>query len=363
MTSLPRPVATICALLLAVTSPAAQAQLYDITDLGDVAPASINASGVIVGYAPLSGSATGFRAFVLDNGVLTLLPTHVDIPQSSPPEASFMRAYDVNKRGQVVGLAVVPSTTIGGVWGSGEVVAFLYEKGKTTFFAFPEGGVNHSSAYAISDKGLVAGLIYTPNPRGVLYDLKTGQQTTLSPLGGETAFSISINDVNDAGVAVGGSNLNAEENHAFRYMARDGSLEDLGTLGGNVSGANAINDRGTIVGVSTTTANESHAVLWKDNVLHDLGTLGGTSGTPYGINKAGTVVGLSGITSGAQHAFTTLGGSMVDLNLFLPAGSDWELLGAFGINDAGQIIGVGSRNGVQHGFLLTPTRRPTGDAP
>ena len=253
MTSLPRPVATICALLLAVTSPAAQAQLYDITDLGDVAPASINASGVIVGYAPLSGSATGFRAFVLDNGVLTLLPTHVDIAQSSPPEASFMRAYDVNKRGQVVGLAVVPSTNIGGVWGSGEVVAFLYEKGKTTFFAFPEGGVNHSSAYAISDKGLVAGLVYTPNPRGVLYDLKTGQQTTLSPLGGETAFSISINDVNDAGVAVGGSNLNAEEYHAFRYMARDGSLEDLGTLGGNVSFANAINDRGTIVGVSTTT--------------------------------------------------------------------------------------------------------------
>jgi probable HAF family extracellular repeat protein len=37
---------------------------------------------------------------------------------------------------------------------------------------------------------------------------------------------------------------------------------DLGTLGGNSSGANAINNRGQIVGSSTTTLGERHACLW-----------------------------------------------------------------------------------------------------
>ena len=90
-----------------------------------------------------------------------------------------MRATAINRKGQTVGLAVVPSTTIGSAWGSNEVVAFLYDRGQTTFFTFPSGGVDHSSAHAITDKGLIAGLIYTPDARGVLYDLRTGTQTTL----------------------------------------------------------------------------------------------------------------------------------------------------------------------------------------
>ena len=49
--------------------------------------------------------------------------------------------------------------------------------------------------------------------------------------------------------------------------------------------------------------------------------------------------------SSATDAFITLDGIMTDLNLFLPAGSDCELLLATSINDAREIIGIGRRNG------------------
>ena len=248
---------TLCVgfLLVFGISTSVRAQEYTITDLGDLWPDMINASGLAVGYAPLSGSSTVFRASIWEAGVLTLLPTHVPIAHSFPQEATFMRATAINRKGQTVGLAVVPSTTIGSAWGSNEVVAFLYDRGQTTFFTFPSGGVDHSSAHAITDKGLIAGLIYTPYARGVLYDLRTGTQTTLPTLGGTQS---AVNDVNETGVAIGWSNLDADRAHAFRYTAVTG-MEDLGTLENNGSNAHAINDQGVIVGNAGTVTNTSHA--------------------------------------------------------------------------------------------------------
>ncbi len=45
---------------------------------------------------------------------------------------------------------------------------------------------------------------------------------------------------------------------------------------------------------------------------------------------------------------------MTDLNSLLPSGSGWNLGGATGINDSGQIVGYGIDNGQDHAFLLTP---------
>jgi len=51
-------------------------------------------------------------------------------------------------------------------------------------------------------------------------------------------------------------------------------------------------------------------------------------------------------------------GNTIDLNTLLPTGSGWELAGAYGINDAGQIAGLGSINGQYRAFLMTPTPEP-----
>lgn len=73
------------------------------------------------------------------------------------------------------------------------------------------------------------------------------------------------------------------------------------------------------------------------------------------MNSFGEVVSWS-YTSGytSPHAFFYDRSAMKDLNNLIPAGSSWELNGAFGINDAGQIAGSGTHNGSTRAFLLTP---------
>ncbi len=53
-------------------------------------------------------------------------------------------------------------------------------------------------------------------------------------------------------------------------------------------------------------------------------------------------------------AFVYQNGQMIDLNTWLPANSGWHLDEAWSINDAGVIVGVGSYNGLEEGFMLTP---------
>jgi probable HAF family extracellular repeat protein len=45
---------------------------------------------------------------------------------------------------------------------------------------------------------------------------------------------------------------------------------------------------------------------------------------------------------------------MRDLNSLLPANSGWELTAAYGINDRGQIVGKGKKDGQTKAYLLTP---------
>jgi len=42
----------------------------------------------------------------------------------------------------------------------------------------------------------------------------------------------------------------------------------------------------------------------------------------------------------------------------IPEGSGWELSGALSINNAEQIVGYGTFDGEQRGFLLTPVSVP-----
>jgi len=51
-------------------------------------------------------------------------------------------------------------------------------------------------------------------------------------------------------------------------------------------------------------------------------------------------------------AFLYAGGTMVDLNTRIDA-TGWVLREATGINGKGQIVGNGTLNGVQLGFVLT----------
>ena len=82
---------------------------------------------------------------------------------------------------------------------------------------------------------------------------------------------------------------------AISYImdSNGGGLIQLGTLGGQGTGALGINAAGRVVGFSTTTGGDIHAFIAGPNGvgMTDLGTLGGDSSFAFGINAAGQVVG------------------------------------------------------------------------
>ena len=74
----------------------------------------------------------------------------------------------------------------------------------------------------------------------------------------------------------------SEPQHAFLYS--NGTMTDLGTLGGTVSVATGINTAGQVVGNSNITGDvDFHAFLYNNGTMTDLGTFGGTISSASGI--------------------------------------------------------------------------------
>jgi len=124
---------------------------------------------------------------------------------------------------------------------------------------------------------------------------------------------------------------------------------------GRTGVANAINDDLEIAGSLTVDGSSAlHAFYYANGSLTDLGTLGGATSEGLAINDKGEVVGTSQTAGGEPRAFLWRDGVMTDLNTLLPAGSGWVLESATSISYAGQIVGNGTLNGMSQGFLLTP---------
>ena len=96
----------------------------------------------------------------------------------------------------------------------------------------------------------------------------------------------------NAPVAPGGHDQ-SDPPQARLYPAR----VELGTLGGNISYANAINSSGVVVGSAVTAAGQTHAFRWTiDGGMVDLGVLPGDDGsTAWDIDDHGVILGTSSL--------------------------------------------------------------------
>ncbi len=186
-----------------------------------------------------------------------------------------------------------------------------------------------SHARAVNELGQIVGESTNDdfrNPHATLWE--NGTMTDLGSLGGGTAFA---NDVNEAGQIVGGTADASGYQRAFLW--ENGVMTDLGVQPDG--SALAINDNGQIVG---TMNGERQGFLWDHGTITDLGTLGGPPVYASGINNAGQIVGWSGDTSGsAFRPWLWENGTLTDLGT--PVGFTWGV--AYDINEAGQVAGFG----------------------
>ncbi len=392
-------------LFLFMSTPVLAVGPYVVTGLGvlsgysDRSEAfSVNSRGQVVGFSESVGAYVNRAAFLwspnIPNGTTGSM---VDLGGLVP--RTFYDDYNVadgiNNRGQVVGNGDAGFSWRGFLWNPttpNATTGSMFDLG-------PDFGVSSVQAEHINARGQAVGYIdsYTEGFRAFLWSPRNangtrGSMVDLGVLPTRSDYS-TASGINSMGQVVGNSSSYTAGGHAFLWTPTSpngsmGSMIDLGALPGGIDDSTAfgINSFGQVVGNSFFPVVRPRAFLWSpasrngtSGSMIDIGYLPGGDGssTAYGINALGQVVGDStvGLHPGQQyqdhHAFiwtptmpNATTGAMVDLNTVLDpiSGAGWIIHSARGINDRGQIVGIGiydpdgpfGTREVVRGVLLTP---------
>jgi probable HAF family extracellular repeat protein len=247
----------------------------------------ISANGLIAGVSQIAeidpslpGGAPEFRAVLWRNGV------HTDLGML--PQGGFdTQASAVNSRGEVVGFGLDttadPFSLIAPGFATTQTRAFLWKNGAMQDLG-TLGGAD-AQAVLVNERGQIAGMSYTnstPNPVTGLptqdpFLWENGTMVDLGTLGGTFSLTFALNN---RGEVVGQSNLAGDLTYHPFLWTKTGGMQDLGTLGGNNGLTNWINDAGAIAGKADLPGPlpQNHdAVLWRQGSMIDLGTLPGDS--------------------------------------------------------------------------------------
>jgi probable HAF family extracellular repeat protein len=199
---------------------------------------ALNDAGMVVGASNPAG-ADNSHAFVWNDGVMTDLGTL---------GGSWSYAQGINNRGEVIGRSETSTH---------QLHSFLWKDGVMT-------DLGEIDAWDINERGQVVGLkaeigyahaVIWEN--GTIVDLGVGQAFGISPSG-----------------TVAGWRPVPQTGRWEACVWQGDTVVDLGTLGGNSSVAYAINPSGIVVGSSYAADWQSHAAVWKDGEVVDLGMPG-----------------------------------------------------------------------------------------
>ncbi|MET8282223.1 hypothetical protein [Micromonospora sp. NPDC005174] len=308
----PRPlltaVTTVVAMITLAPAPVvASPHSYRVVDLGtlsggDGAATAMNDRGDIVGWSTVAGGAR--HAVLWRHGVITDLGVLPGDTDSS--------AVDVNEFGDVA------ITSFGSDY---LTRAVLWRDGHLRDLG-TLGGEN-SVAIGVNDRRQVLG---TSDPADDMRHRFLWRDRVFTDLGQEYFYEFTA-DFNNAGDVVGGFNVPPQDYPCTCVggRLRDGVLTQIG------SAALGINNRGQVVGAAN-----GRAFRWQNGTLTDLGTLGGDRSHATAVNDRGVVVGQSATASAAWHPFLWRNGVMTDLT----TRGVWETDWIEDINISGHLVGA-----------------------
>ena len=314
---------------------------YAVTDLGTLGGTqtmafAINNRGQVVGKA--RNGSDHDRAVLFENGTVRDLGTL---------GGAASRAYGINNNGDVVGSA----EKVGGL-----SVPFVYRGGQIEDLGFSEAG----DALDINDGGDIVG------NSGSGFAILGGVKSTLG---------FRVSDINNRRQVAGEANRPIIEDLEIYAPFVDDPTEN-GYIAAKIyagGGAYAINEARQFTGWVEDGSHREYRVFAP---LYSQGNLqivtGGTYSAGLGINRWGEVVGSylprwTGMYLGRpspqpptqeelndKEAFIANPKGVVNLNNLIPADAGWVLLEATDINDLGQVVGFGKKDGEVRAFRLDP---------
>lgn len=358
-------VVRLCAFFLISATPLTPClggPVYSITDLGtNVSGLHLNDAGQVVGMRGTNAP------FLYSGGTFTTLDPNVD-PVAITPHGKVINgfaAYPVSisgsSNGAIYPMAAAGANNLGQVVGFGFSYPVPGDPARVTMpYVFSPAGATLPS----NETSWTAHGVWYPTPGGDF----TGSMSLLN-VPWSSMLGARANGINDAGAIVGsvpttpGPMSPTPDNPAYHSVPLDGygsqafliDAHGFHLLGSGTTSANAINSQGQIVGLAG-----DHAFLDSGGKITDLGALSlphYTNSNALAISDNGVVVGTSTAPYyiDPARAFAFDQGIMYDLNDRLSSGpAGWILNSAVGVNNTGQIVGVGTLDGVEHGFLLNP---------
>jgi probable HAF family extracellular repeat protein len=350
---------------------AARYKLFDLGTLGGPRSSFTFSMGIVNDH----GDATGFsdsatpasptsnvfacldsfvsHAFLWRNGHSELLPDLSKAGCSIP--------LWINARREIVGIS--ENCTIDPFNGTNEVRAVVWRNGQLTDLGTLGG--NESITAAINGPGQIVGwaennipdtvsLLGGTQTRAVLW--QNGTILDLGTLGGPDALA---NHVNERGQVVGDSFLDANVNPitgfptVVPFLWDNGVMKSLGSLGGTFGEAFLVNNRVQVLGDSDLPGDQvSHPTFWENGNLVDLTTssIGGSVLTGNWLNQGGAVVGAGDFSATGGPAF---GGALWHDGTVVNIDKEDASCGveAWGLNDLSQAVGTANCGNESHAWL------------